>query len=81
MNDPGEADSGSSGGLLVRSRSALLDALEALADHRRAVVVIGAQAVYLRTGSAPVALAEATKDSIWPSTLETSATIPASSRP
>ncbi|WP_213008335.1 hypothetical protein [Paractinoplanes toevensis] len=41
----------------------MLDALEALAEHRAAVVVIGAQAVYLRTGSAQVALAEATKDS------------------
>lgn len=41
----------------------MLDALEALADHRNAVVVIGAQAVYLRTGRAQVALAEATKDS------------------
>jgi len=41
----------------------MLDALEALADHRDAVVVVGAQAVYLRTGDANVALAEATKDS------------------
>jgi hypothetical protein len=41
----------------------MLDALAASDDHRRAVVVIGAQAVYLRTGSAAVALAEATKDS------------------
>lgn len=49
--------------LLVHSRSALLDALEALADHREAVVIIGAQAIYLRTPDAPVALAEATKDS------------------
>lgn len=49
--------------LLVRARSALLDALTALADHPDAVVVIGAQAVYLRTGSLQVALAETTKDS------------------
>lgn len=49
--------------LLVQSRSALLDALEALAQHRDAVVIIGAQAIYLRTPEAPVALAEATKDS------------------
>ncbi len=41
----------------------MLDALEALNEHRSAVIVIGAQAVYLRTGSARVALAEATKDS------------------
>jgi len=49
--------------LLVQVRSALLDALEALAGHRDAVVVVGAQAVYLHTGQADVALAEATKDS------------------
>lgn len=46
--------------LLVQSRGALLDALVALAEHREAVVVIGAQAIYLRTPAAPVALAEAT---------------------
>lgn len=49
--------------LLVQSRGALLDALEALAEHRDAVIVIGAQAIYLRTPAAPVALAEATRDS------------------
>lgn len=49
--------------LLVRSRGALLDALDALSDHRDAVIVIGAQAIYLHTASAAVALAEATKDS------------------
>lgn len=49
--------------LLARSRAVLLDALEALADHRAAVVVIGAQAIYLQTGGVDVALAEATKDS------------------
>jgi hypothetical protein len=49
--------------LLVEARTVLLDALEALDAQRDAVVVIGAQAVYLHTGSAEVALAEATKDS------------------
>ncbi|HEY5181136.1 MAG TPA: GSU2403 family nucleotidyltransferase fold protein, partial [Dermatophilaceae bacterium] len=49
--------------ILVQARSALLDALDALEDHRDSVVVIGAQAIYLHTGSAQVALAEATKDS------------------
>lgn len=49
--------------LLVQSRSALLDAVEALAEHKGAVIVVGAQAIYLRTSAAPVALAEATKDS------------------
>lgn len=60
MSAPGEVDPAD---LLVRARSALLDVLEGLADQRAAVVVIGAQAVYLRTGGVDVALAEATKDS------------------
>ena len=49
--------------LLIEARAALLDALEALDAQREAVIVIGAQAVYLRTGAADVALAEMTKDS------------------
>lgn len=49
--------------LLVRARSVLLDALDALHEHHDAIIVIGAQAVYLRTGGLDVALAEATKDS------------------
>lgn len=57
MNSTGRAD------LLVAARGALLDALEALDVHRRSVIVIGAQAIYLHTGAAAVALAEATKDS------------------
>jgi len=55
--------SNGAGDLLVQARSALLDALTALSDHRDSVVVIGAQAIYLHTGAAEVALAEATKDS------------------
>jgi hypothetical protein len=50
-------------GLLARARQALLDALEALYDHRDSVVVIGAQAIYLHTGAAATPVAEATKDS------------------
>jgi hypothetical protein len=57
MSKSGESD------VLVLARSALLDALEALADHAESVVVIGAQAIYLHAGRADVALAEATKDS------------------
>lgn len=49
--------------LVVAARSALLDAMEALDAHRDALILIGAQAIYLHTGDAPVALAEATKDS------------------
>jgi hypothetical protein len=59
--------------IFVQARSALLDALTALREHRNSVVVIGAQAIYLHTGNAPVAVAEATKDSdlaIDPRTLE-----------
>lgn len=59
MNPPGVGSSD----ILVRSRSALLDALGALDAHRDAVIVIGAQAIYLRTAGSPVALAETTKDS------------------
>lgn len=58
MNPTGGTDD-----LLARARSVLLDALIALDAHRESVVVIGAQAIYLHTGSAPVAVAEATKDS------------------
>jgi hypothetical protein len=57
MNVNGDAN------LLVAARGALLDALEALHAHIDAVIVIGAQAIYLHTGAAPVGLAEATKDS------------------
>lgn len=57
MNPPGASD------LLIQARSALLDALEALREHRDAIVLIGAQAIYLHTGRADIALAEATKDS------------------
>jgi len=48
---------------MVLVRATLLDALEALAAQREAIVVIGAQAVYLHTGAAEVAIAEFTKDS------------------
>ncbi len=57
MNVPGDAE------LLIAARSALLDALEALAEQREALVLIGAQAIYLHTGATVMALAEATKDS------------------
>ena len=57
MNSPGETED-----VLVRARSVLLDALDALGAHRNAVIVIGAQAIYLRTEGSSVAVAEATKD-------------------
>lgn len=57
MNDRGAGDP-----LLVSTRAALLDAIEALSDHASAVIIVGAQAVHLNTGDALVALAESTKD-------------------
>ncbi len=50
------------GNLLVRARSVLLNAIDALAEQSSSVILIGAQAVYLHTGSLNLALAEATKD-------------------
>lgn len=47
---------------VVRARRALLDALEALGEHRDAVILVGAQAIYIHTGSAETALAEFTTD-------------------
>jgi hypothetical protein len=58
MSNPGDDP----GNLLVRARSVLLDAIDALAEQSSSVVLIGAQAVYLHTGSLNLALAEATKD-------------------
>lgn len=49
--------------ILVEARRVLLDAMDALKEHRFAFVLVGAQAIYLHTGSARVALAESTKDS------------------
>ena len=60
MSSPGDNEPTD---LLVRARSALIDAVVALDEQRDAVIVIGAQAVYLRTGKMDVALAETTKDS------------------
>src|SRR5260370_30235914 len=48
--------------LYVRARAALLDAAEALAAHIEAVVLVGAQAIYLHTGAAELAVAEYTTD-------------------
>lgn len=46
--------------LYVEARRVLLDALEALSAHGDAIIVAGAQAVYLRTGDAPPGVAEHT---------------------
>ncbi len=56
MNQSGDTD------LPARTRRALLDALDALRDQLDALVVIGAQALYLHTGDVEVAIPEETKD-------------------
>ena len=48
--------------LYILARQVLLDALEALGPHRDAVVLVGAQAVYLHVGSADIAVAPFTTD-------------------
>ena len=48
--------------LYIAARSVLLDALEALGPQREAVIVVGAQAVYLRTGDADISVAPYTTD-------------------
>ena len=48
--------------LYILARRVVLDALEALGPHREAVVLVGAQAVYLRVGDANLAAAPFTTD-------------------
>lgn len=48
--------------LYVAARRVLLDALEALREHLSAVVLVGAQAVYVHTGEADLAVAPFTTD-------------------
>ncbi len=48
--------------LYVRARAALLDAVKALGAHLDAIVLVGAQAIYLHTGDADMAVAEYTTD-------------------
>jgi len=48
--------------LYVQARAALLDAAEALAAQLDAVVLVGAQAIYVHTGDADLAVAEYTTD-------------------
>ena len=44
--------------LYVIARRVLLDALEALGEHRGATILVGAQAIYLHTGAAGLGVAE-----------------------
>lgn len=46
----------------VAARRVLLDALEALGVHRKAVVLVGAQAIYLQVGEGDLAVAPYTTD-------------------
>lgn len=48
--------------LYAVSRAVLLDALETLGDQRDAVVLVGAQAIYLHTGDADIAVPAFTTD-------------------
>lgn len=54
---PGEPDQ-----IYVEARRALLDALAALGPNAGAVVLVGAQAIYLHTGDADLAVSVRTKD-------------------
>lgn len=57
MSPAGDAE------LLVRARCVLLDALAALDAQRDALVLVGAQAIYLHTASVEFTVDETTKDS------------------
>lgn len=46
----------------IQARRTLLDALDALASHRDSLVLIGAQAVYLHTGSTGLSVPPMTTD-------------------
>ena len=48
--------------LYVLARCALLDALDALGEHRSALVLVGAQAIYLRVGEADLGITPYTTD-------------------
>src|SRR5581483_1103488 len=48
--------------LYIVARGVLLDALQALGAQRKAVILIGAQAIYLHTGGIALAVAEYTSD-------------------
>jgi predicted nucleotidyltransferase len=54
---PGELDQA-----YVLARRVLLDALKALAEHREAVILVGAQAIYLHTGEGDLATGLYTSD-------------------
>src|SRR5579883_1434014 len=57
MNEPGAPDPN-----YVRARRGLLDALQALMPHQKALILVGAQAIYLHVGEAREALSSFTID-------------------
>jgi hypothetical protein len=57
MKMPGDPDP-----LYVAARAALLDTLDALREHHDALVLVGAQAVYVHTGATTLSVAEYTTD-------------------
>lgn len=66
--------------ITIAARRMLLDALDALEAHRDGLVLVGAQAIYLYTGDADVAIATTTKDSdiaLIPARLEAEPTLDA----
>src|ERR1700731_1558632 len=54
--------SGNPDPLYVKARKVLLDVLEALKEHNDALVLVGAQAVYMHTGDTALDVAEYTTD-------------------
>ena len=48
--------------LYIAARATLLDALDALADHRTSIILVGAQAIYIHTGDVDIAVAPFTAD-------------------
>ena len=54
---PGDLEPG-----YILARRVLLDALEALAEHHEAVILVGAQAIYLHTGEGDLATQVFTTD-------------------
>ncbi|HUB09213.1 MAG TPA: hypothetical protein VMB50_19560 [Myxococcales bacterium] len=67
----------------MAARRVLLDALEALGNHRKAVMLVGAQAVYLHVGNGDLAVAPYTTDgdlAIDPRELDDEPALPATLR-
>ena len=60
--DGGERRMSGSAELAITTRRALLDAIDALGPLADAVVLVGAQAIYLRTGDTALGLAPSTRD-------------------